>query len=82
MFWNPAPAETDPAELGTVIVTSDLGKTTGPFGLTRKGRGVSETTEYDVDAVREPRCGIEPGRLPVEALVPGDTSDNIQGERA
>jgi DNA polymerase-1 len=41
-------------------------------------RGVTETKDYDADAVRE-RYGIGPERIPDFKALVGDTSDNIPG---
>ncbi len=69
--------------IDTLIVTGDLDAlqlVSDRVHVLTPGRGVAETTEYDVDAVRN-RYGIEPGQLPDWKALVGDTSDNIPGVR-
>jgi DNA polymerase-1 len=73
--------EADKQGLQTVIVTGDLDalQLVGErVRVLTPGRGVSETTQYDVEAVRN-RYGIEPAQLPDWKALVGDTSDNIPG---
>lgn len=67
--------------LETVIVTGDLDAlqlVSDHVHVLTPGRGVSETTEYDVQAVVA-RYDIQPNQLPDWKALVGDTSDNIPG---
>lgn len=74
-------SEADRDGFQIVIVTGDLDAlqlVTERVHVLTPGRGVSETTEYDIEAVRA-RYGIEPAQLPDWKALVGDTSDNIPG---
>lgn len=65
----------------TVIVTGDLDAlqlVSEHVSVLTPGRGVAETTLYDVDKVRS-RYGLEPSQLPDWKALVGDKSDNIPG---
>ncbi len=65
----------------TVIVTGDLDAlqlVTDQVRVLTPGRGIAETTMYDVPAVVA-RYGIQPRQLPDWKALVGDTSDNIPG---
>jgi DNA polymerase I len=75
--------EADRQGFATVIVTGDLDAlqlVSERVHVLTPGRGVSDTTEYDVEAVRA-RYGINPQQLPDWKALVGDTSDNIPGVR-
>lgn len=74
-------SEAERQGLQTIIVTGDLDAlqlVSDRVHVLTPGRGVSETTEYDVPAVVA-RYGIHPGQLPDWKALVGDTSDNIPG---
>ncbi len=73
--------QADAEGVPTIIVTGDLDAlqlVSERVEVLTPGRGISETTRYDVGAVRQ-RYGIDPGQLPDWKALVGDTSDNIKG---